>query len=84
MLENERDELWREREMERRAAQSKVDKQKNSHSHSLNWFNYFQFSFFASQIKMENRQEFANQNFQSLGSLLLLEAPAGMQFGIDN
>jgi hypothetical protein len=33
---------------------------------------------------MENRQEFANQNFQSLGSLLLLEAPAGMQFGIDN
>jgi hypothetical protein len=33
---------------------------------------------------MENHQEFANQNFENLGSLLLLEAPVGMQFGIDN
>lgn len=33
---------------------------------------------------MELAQEFANTNIRHMGFLLLLNAPAGMQFGIDN
>jgi hypothetical protein len=29
-------------------------------------------------------QDFANKNVNNLGSLLLLDVPEGMQFGIDN